>query len=57
MGMEMEMGMGIIIVFSRVYKAMGFLFSKLWSRLFAYDEFKICIIGLSNAGKTTTLVW
>jgi len=34
---------------------MGMLFSALWARLFAYKEFKICIVGLDNAGKTTTL--
>ena len=32
------------------------LFSGLWSRLFGMsEEFKICIIGLDNAGKTTVL--
>lgn len=35
---------------------MGFAFSKLWSGLFAAeDHFKIIIVGLNNAGKTTIL--
>jgi GTPase SAR1 family protein len=34
---------------------MGVLVSKLWHRLFHYDEFKAIIVGLNNAGKTTTL--
>merc|ERR1719510_529394 len=34
---------------------MGLLFSRLWSRLFGLAEFKICIVGLDGAGKTTTL--
>ena len=35
---------------------MGILVSKLWQRLFgANREFKILILGLANAGKTTIL--
>jgi len=34
---------------------MGVLFSKLWHKLFYFDEFKVIIVGLNNAGKTTTL--
>jgi len=34
---------------------MGVLFSKLWHKLFHFDEFKAIIVGLNNAGKTTTL--
>lgn len=34
---------------------MGLLFSSLWRRLFAFKKFKICLVGLDNAGKTTTL--
>jgi len=29
--------------------------TKLWSVLWKYDEFKVIIVGLNNAGKTTTL--
>ncbi|OMJ70949.1 hypothetical protein SteCoe_30962 [Stentor coeruleus] len=34
---------------------MGFLFSKLWSRLRRDRECKIMLLGLANAGKTTIL--
>jgi len=34
---------------------MGMLFSKLWASLFSDKEFKVIIVGLDNAGKTTTL--
>lgn len=34
---------------------MGVLFSTLWGRLFRANQFKICMVGLNNAGKTTTL--
>eukprot|EP01083_Nonionella_stella_P042526 114840_1 len=34
---------------------MGLLWSMLFRRLFSYKEFKICLVGLNNAGKTTTL--
>jgi ADP-ribosylation factor-like protein 5B len=34
---------------------MGVLFSKVWQAFFSYDEFKVIIVGLNNAGKTTTL--
>jgi len=34
---------------------MGVLFTKLWHKLFHYDEFKVIIVGFNNAGKTTTL--
>lgn len=34
---------------------MGVLFSRVWQAFFNYDEFKVIIVGLNNAGKTTTL--
>mmetsp|Transcript_5317 Transcript_5317/g.13449 ORF Transcript_5317/g.13449 Transcript_5317/m.13449 type:complete len:181 (+) Transcript_5317:26-568(+) len=34
---------------------MGLLLSKLWEKLFSKGNYKIIIIGLDNAGKTTTL--
>jgi len=34
---------------------MGILFTKIWSRFFSDTEYKVIIIGLDNAGKTTTL--
>jgi GTPase SAR1 family protein len=34
---------------------MGIIASKLWHAIFGYDEKKIIIVGLNNAGKTTTL--
>lgn len=34
---------------------MGILMTKLWTMFFRYDEFKVIIVGLNNAGKTTTL--
>eukprot|EP01002_Notosolenus_urceolatus_P013575 NODE_4506_length_793_cov_5.379032_g3741_i0.p1 GENE.NODE_4506_length_793_cov_5.379032_g3741_i0~~NODE_4506_length_793_cov_5.379032_g3741_i0.p1 ORF type:complete len:186 (+),score=40.80 NODE_4506_length_793_cov_5.379032_g3741_i0:139-696(+) len=34
---------------------MGVLFTKLWHRLFGEEEYKIVVIGLNNAGKTTIL--
>jgi len=34
---------------------MGVLLSKFWSLLFGQEERKIIIVGLDNAGKTTTL--
>lgn len=34
---------------------MGVLFSNLWRRLSGFKQCKICIVGLNNAGKTTTL--
>jgi ADP-ribosylation factor-like protein 5B len=34
---------------------MGLLVSSLWRRLFAMKEFKACIVGLDNSGKTTIL--
>ena len=35
--------------------AMGLLMSSLWRRLFTFKEFKVCLVGLDNAGKTTIL--
>mmetsp|Transcript_10215 Transcript_10215/g.19322 ORF Transcript_10215/g.19322 Transcript_10215/m.19322 type:complete len:181 (+) Transcript_10215:78-620(+) len=34
---------------------MGLIFSSLWQKLFAFKQFKVCLVGLDNAGKTTTL--
>lgn len=34
---------------------MGLLVSSLWRRLFSFQEFKVCVVGLDNAGKTTIL--
>jgi ADP-ribosylation factor-like protein 5B len=34
---------------------MGVLMSRLWQRLFGPHQYKICLVGLNNAGKTTTL--
>lgn len=34
---------------------MGFFISKLWNRLRGTEEYKIILIGLANAGKTTIL--
>jgi len=34
---------------------MGIIFAKIWQKLFKYNQFKICLVGLNNAGKTTTL--
>mmetsp|Transcript_26548 Transcript_26548/g.41559 ORF Transcript_26548/g.41559 Transcript_26548/m.41559 type:complete len:165 (+) Transcript_26548:218-712(+) len=34
---------------------MGISFSKIWQKFFSKGTFKIIIIGLDNAGKTTTL--
>jgi len=34
---------------------MGMLFAKLWQRLFKHNQYKIVIVGLNNAGKTTVL--
>eukprot|EP01117_Protostelium_nocturnum_P003603 TRINITY_DN1480_c0_g1_i9.p1 TRINITY_DN1480_c0_g1~~TRINITY_DN1480_c0_g1_i9.p1 ORF type:complete len:202 (-),score=21.20 TRINITY_DN1480_c0_g1_i9:449-1054(-) len=34
---------------------MGVMFSKWWHSFFHFDEFKAIIVGLNNAGKTTTL--
>jgi len=34
---------------------MGFIFSKLFTRLFGSEEIRILILGLDNAGKTTIL--
>ena len=36
-------------------KRMGAVFAKLWNKFFNYAEFKVVIVGLDNAGKTTTL--
>ena len=35
---------------------MGIIISQLWSRLFGAKEFKVCLVGLDNAGKTTMLM-
>jgi len=37
------------------HAAMGILASRIWQRLFGHEEFKVCICGLDNAGKTTIL--
>jgi GTPase SAR1 family protein len=34
---------------------MGMLFTKLWQSFWGTQEYKILIVGLNNAGKTTTL--
>ena len=34
---------------------MGFIFSKIFSSLFSYQEVRLLILGLDNAGKTTML--
>lgn len=34
---------------------MGVLMSKMWFMLFPAKEYKIVVVGLDNAGKTTTL--
>eukprot|EP00029_Vermamoeba_vermiformis_P009490 TRINITY_DN4745_c0_g1_i1.p1 TRINITY_DN4745_c0_g1~~TRINITY_DN4745_c0_g1_i1.p1 ORF type:complete len:181 (+),score=25.96 TRINITY_DN4745_c0_g1_i1:94-636(+) len=34
---------------------MGFWISKLWNKVWNLDQFKVIIVGLNNAGKTTTL--
>lgn len=34
---------------------MGALMSKMWFMLFPAKEYKIVVVGLDNAGKTTTL--
>jgi ADP-ribosylation factor-like protein 5B len=34
---------------------MGFWISKLWNKVWNLDQFKVVIVGLNNAGKTTTL--
>lgn len=34
---------------------MGLLFSRVWQSLFSKGDFKIVIVGLDNAGKTTIL--
>ena len=35
---------------------MGILISKIWQRIFKHkNEYKILILGLANAGKTTLL--
>lgn len=34
---------------------MGFIFSKIWSKLRGDREYKIVLVGLANAGKTTIL--
>ena len=34
---------------------MGVTFAKLWERLFSSKQYKLCIIGLDNAGKTSLL--
>jgi hypothetical protein len=31
------------------------LLAQIWNRLFGFGEFKICLVGLDNAGKTTVL--
>eukprot|EP01104_Vermistella_antarctica_P001223 TRINITY_DN11284_c0_g1_i1.p1 TRINITY_DN11284_c0_g1~~TRINITY_DN11284_c0_g1_i1.p1 ORF type:complete len:180 (-),score=14.03 TRINITY_DN11284_c0_g1_i1:57-596(-) len=34
---------------------MGVLLSTLWNKFYGQEEFKVLIVGLNNAGKTTTL--
>ena len=34
---------------------MGILFTKMWTLFFSSQEYKVIIVGLNNAGKTTTL--
>jgi len=39
-----------------IYCKMGMLFSRVWGKLFASNkEYKIIIVGLAGAGKTTML--
>ncbi len=46
------LGINLIYIDNR----MGLFLSKIWRRLFSHDqEFKLVIIGLQNAGKTTIL--
>jgi len=33
----------------------GVIFTRIWSRFFSDREYKVIIVGLDNAGKTTTL--
>eukprot|EP00002_Diphylleia_rotans_P009799 TRINITY_DN2013_c0_g4_i2.p1 TRINITY_DN2013_c0_g4~~TRINITY_DN2013_c0_g4_i2.p1 ORF type:complete len:109 (-),score=20.80 TRINITY_DN2013_c0_g4_i2:1039-1365(-) len=34
---------------------MGILLTKLWQLFWQYDKVKVIVVGLNNAGKTTTL--
>ena len=34
---------------------MGYVFSKMYAWVYGQDEVKVIIVGLDNAGKTTTL--
>lgn len=38
-----------------LYRKMGAFISKFWFMLFPAKEYKIVVVGLDNAGKTTTL--
>ncbi|KAK4434063.1 ADP-ribosylation factor-like protein 5 [Sesamum alatum] len=44
-----------IAVVSEKGKSMGALMSRMWFMLFPAKEYKIVVVGLDNAGKTTTL--
>jgi GTPase SAR1 family protein len=45
----------ILLNYNRLFKNMGFVFSKLFKGLLGEQQMRIIIIGLDNAGKTTIL--
>ena len=44
-----------LVLFLKEAKKMGAFISKFWFMLFPAKEYKIVVVGLDNAGKTTTL--